>query len=188
MSVRGRAPLNDPFDTSIIASFDRGAAGSPDWGGTAGAARTPASKTSAQTDKWSPFTEASQAANSPSAATEPATSSRPSLDDGAVDSYRTSGPHAAAVFDATLAEGSARSGGGGDAGNGTGMARQGIGSGRSGGREEFGDEQPLAALFCVFDGHCGRLAAEQAAQLLPRELTDRIDPRQLLQVGPICCA
>lgn len=52
----------------------------------------------------------------------------------------------------------------------------------SGGRDDFGDEQPLAALFCVFDGHCGRLAAEQAAQLLPRELADRIDPRQLLQV------
>jgi hypothetical protein len=54
----------------------------------------------------------------------------------------------------------------------------------SGGRDDFGDEQPLAALFCVFDGHCGRLAAEQAAQLLPRELADRIDPRQLLQVRP----
>ncbi|KAK9843961.1 hypothetical protein WJX81_000542 [Elliptochloris bilobata] len=31
-----------------------------------------------------------------------------------------------------------------------------------------------AALFCVFDGHCGRRAAEQAAQALPRELAARL--------------
>jgi len=104
-----------------------------------------------------------------------------------VDSNRTTGPHAAAMFDAALNDSNGSGGGSGfgRAGSG-GMTRSGSGSGRSGGREDFGDEQPLAALFCVFDGHCGRLAAEQAAQLLPRELTDRIDPRQLLQVCAVC--
>lgn len=63
-----------------------------------------------------------------------------------------------------------------------GIGRLGSLAASSGGRDDFEDEQPLAALFCVFDGHCGRLAAEQAAKLLPRELADRIDPRQLLQV------
>ena len=37
------------------------------------------------------------------------------------------------------------------------------GGGSGGDRLGGGEEQPLAALFCVFDGHCGRLAAEQVA-------------------------
>lgn len=31
-----------------------------------------------------------------------------------------------------------------------------------------------AALFCVFDGHNGRAAADEAAQLLPKNLTQHL--------------
>lgn len=93
--------------------------------------------------------------------------------------------------DAMLPAGDGGHGGGGAPGSGL-LVGSGLGSGsgsRSFSRFSFdegsgGAGGPPAALFCVLDGHCGRAAAQQAAQLLPRELTPRIDPRQLGQVPP----
>ena len=47
-----------------------------------------------------------------------------------------------------------------------------------------------AALFCVFDGHNGRAAADEAAQLLPKNLTQHLqvcqEPALSWLVGCAC--
>ena len=40
---------------------------------------------------------------------------------------------------------------------------------------EHGNEGIYSALFCVFDGHCGRSAAEAASSALPEELKSRLN-------------
>lgn len=54
----------------------------PPWGGTADRGAKPPSQTAAHTDKWSPQPEPRRADSIDSPITEPATSARPSLDDG----------------------------------------------------------------------------------------------------------
>lgn len=43
-------------------------------------------------------------------------------------------------------------------------------------------EGTFPSLFCVFDGHCGRGAAEEANNLLPDELAARLPGGKLLSI------